>query len=321
MTIAQTGIIQNKKNSRRIAPLDITVLAGGPGVEREVSLQSGKAVNEALNRLGHRATLCDIHPKDLSALDTPVDFVFIALHGEFGEDGAIQKILDEKGIAYAGTGTRASQLAIDKVESKKCFERAGINTPFFVLVTHENLNCFIEKISPPVVVKPVCSGSSVDISIARTQDDMMSATQSLVAKHGSALVEQFIDGPELTVGILGDLALPVCEIRTRREFYDYQAKYVDDDTQYLFDLDLPATILKQVQEASVEAHNALGCRSFSRVDWMVDTSQLKPYILEINTIPGFTSHSLLPKAAARIGLNFDTLCNRIIELSLNTPKN
>lgn len=320
MTIAQTGIIQDEKTSRRIAPLDITVLAGGPGVERAVSLQSGKAVNEALNRLGHRATLCDIHPDDLSALDIPADFVFIALHGEFGEDGAIQQILDEKGIAYAGTGARASQLAMDKVAAKKCFKRAGITTPSFVLVTHENLNDFTGKISPPVVVKPVSSGSSVDTSIARTHDEMISATQSLVAKQGSALVEQYIDGPELTVGILGDEALPVCEIRTQREFYNYQAKYVDDDTQYLFDLDLPSSLLKQVQIASIKAHNVLGCRAISRVDWMVDSSQLKPYILEINTIPGFTSHSLVPKAAARIGLNFDQLCNRIIELSLNTPK-
>lgn len=321
MTVAHTGIIQDEKTSRRIAPLDITVLAGGPGVEREVSLQSGKAVNESLNRLGHRATLCDILPDDLSALDIPADFVFIALHGEFGEDGTIQHILDEKGITYTGTGTHASQRAIDKVESKKCFERAGITTPSFVLVTHENLNDFTKKISPPVVVKPVCSGSSVDTSIARIHDTVMSATQLLVVKHGSALVEQFIDGPELTVGILGGEALPVCEIRTQREFYNYQAKYIDNDTQYLFDLDLPATLLKQVQDASIEAHNALGCRAFSRVDWMVDSSQLKPYILEINTIPGFTSHSLLPKAAARIGLNFDQMCNRIIELSLNTPKN
>ena len=129
-------------------------------------------------------------------------------------------------------------------------------------------------------------------------------------------METYIDGPELTVGILDDVALPVCEIRTQREFYDYQAKYVDEDTEYLLDLDLPEALLERVQTLSVKAHQALGCEVFSRVDWRVDAKTMEPYILEINSIPGFTSHSLFPKAADRAGLDFDTLCQRIIELSM-----
>lgn len=320
MTVAQTNLTKSTSTQMNISPMDITVLAGGPGVEREVSLQSGQAVYESLQRLGHRVTLCDISPDNIAALDLPADFVFIALHGEFGEDGRVQQLLDEKGIPFAGTGAAASRLAMNKVDAKRCLENAGLATPAYEVVDAKTIKKLSSKISPPVVVKPVSSGSSVDTSIEHSVDAMINAVQKLVDKQGVALVEQYIKGPELTVGILGDQALPVCEIRTRREFYDYQAKYVDDDTQYLFDLEFPAAFLVQIRAMSLDAHRALGCRAFSRVDWMVDGDSLTPYILEINTIPGFTSHSLLPKSAGRIGLNFDQLCNRIIDLSMNSPK-
>lgn len=296
--------------------LDITVLAGGPGAEREVSLSSGRAVYDALGRIGHRVELCDIRPSDLSALDRPADFVFIALHGEFGEDGALQAELETRGIRYSGSGAAASRLAMDKVESKRCFEQCGVPTPPYELVTRTGLEGLASRMKPPVVVKPVCSGSSVDTSIARTTSEMEKAASAVVEKYGNALVEKYIAGPELTVSILGDEALPVCEIRTEREFYDYEAKYMDDDTRYLFDLDLPSDLLERVQRLSLSAHRALGCRVFSRVDCMVDAESMEPYFLEVNTIPGFTSHSLLPKAAARIGQTFDRLCQRIVELSL-----
>ena len=297
--------------------LDITVLAGGPGAEREVSLQSGRAVYDALRRLGHRVELCDIGPTDLSALDHPADFVFVALHGEFGEDGALQAELDARGLRYSGSGAAASRLAMDKVESKRCFEQAGVPTPSYELVSRSGLMGLAARAKLPVVVKPVSSGSSVDTSIVHTPKTLEEAAGAVVARYGTALVEQYIAGPELTVGVLGEEALPVCEIRTPREFYDYQAKYVDDNTQYLFDLDLPSDLLKRVQRLSLAAHRAVGCRVFSRVDCMVDALSMEPYFLEVNTIPGFTSHSLLPKAAARIGLTFDCLCQRIVELSMN----
>ena len=296
--------------------LDITVFAGGPGAEREVSLNSGRAVCDALRRLGHQVELRDIGPTDLSALDRPADFVFIALHGEFGEDGTLQAELDARRLKYSGSGAAASRLAIDKAESKRRFEQAGVPTPPYELVTQTGLAGLATRINLPVVVKPVSSGSSVDTSIARTPKALEEAASAVVATYGVALVEKYIAGPELTVGVLGDEALPVCEIRTQREFYDYQAKYVDDNTQYLFDLDLPHDLLERVQRLSLAAHRALGCRVFSRVDCMVDAASMEPYFLEVNTIPGFTSHSLLPKAAARIGLTFDRLCQRIVELSM-----
>ena len=296
--------------------LDITVLAGGPGAEREVSLNSGRAVADALRRLGHRVELRDISPVDLSALDRSVDFVFIALHGEFGEDGALQAELDARGLRYSGSGAAASRLAMDKAESKRRFEQAGVPTPPYEVVDRAGLVGLGSRGKLPVVVKPLASGSSVDTFIARTPQALTEAATHVVARYGRALVEKYVAGPELTVGVLGDQALPVCEIRTQREFYDYQAKYVDDNTQYLFDLDLPSDLLARVQRLSLAAHRALGCRVFSRVDCMVDAASMEPYFLEVNTIPGFTSHSLLPKAAARIGLTFDRLCQRIVELSI-----
>ena len=301
--------------------LRVLVLSGGPGMEREVSLNSGQAVHAALKRLGHEVTTRDIGPDDLSALDLPNDFVFIALHGEFGEDGVLQTELDARGLHYCGSDAAASRIAMNKVSSKQRFDRAGIPTPPFEVIDPTNISYALADIRMPAVIKPVASGSSVDTSIVRTSHALESAAHLVVDRYGEALVEHYINGYEFTVGILGDTALPVCEIRTKREFYDYQAKYIDDDTQYLFDLDYPAELLARVQKLSLEAHRALHCRAFSRVDCMVDRHTLQPFILEVNTIPGFTSHSLLPKAAARIGMSFDQLCQKIIELSLGQETN
>lgn len=315
MTRLSTKSIRSEAAPRGVETLDITVLAGGPGGEREVSLNSGRAVHEALIRLGHRAELCDILPGDMAALDRPADFAFIVLHGEFGEDGTVQAELERRGMAYAGSGPAASRRAMNKVEAKRCFKRAGVPTPEHAVAEPGTCAAIARSFPLPAVVKPVASGSSVDTSIVETRAALADAVEAVVAKYGRALVERCIRGPELTVGILGDHPLPVCEIRTLRAFYDYQAKYIDDDTQYLFDLDLPARVLDEVQSLSLTAHRALGCEAFSRVDWMVDGTTLKPYALEVNTIPGFTSHSLLPKAAARAGVGFDELCARIVELS------
>lgn len=317
MTVLQTSTKGAADTAGKVRPLDITVLAGGVGTEREVSLESGKAVHEALTRLGHRATLRDIGPDNLAALEVPADFVFIALHGEFGEDGVVQSLLDQRKLAYCGSGAEASRTAMDKVASKRLFEAADIPTPAYEVVTPRTLSGLTARMATPVVVKPVASGSSVDTVIARTSEGLAEAAGMVADKYGSALVERYIRGPELTCGVVGDTALPVCEIRPSGEFYDYHAKYIADDTQYLFELDLPQALLRRVQRLSLEAHRALGCRAFSRVDWMVDERTSEPYVLEVNTIPGFTSHSLLPKAASRIGLSFDDLCQRMVELSLN----
>lgn len=323
-TTTTPPVMLEKRSRERIAdrshnwiePLDILVLAGGPGAEREVSLQSGAAVHRALAQLGHRPILRDVSPTNLEALDIPVDFVFIALHGEFGEDGAVQRVLDSRGIRYSGCGAEASRAAMNKATTKQLAIAAGVNTPHFEVVTGQNVEGIADRFGAPAVIKPVDSGSSVGMTIARSNDVLRDAAEKLVATRKKALVERFVIGPELTVGVLGESALPVCEIRTKREFYDYAAKYVDDDTEYLFELDLPADTVMRVQQLSLVVHRALGCRVLSRVDWMVDENTGEPFLLEVNTIPGFTSHSLVPKAAARVGIDFAQLCQRVVELSL-----
>lgn len=297
--------------------LDITLLMGGPGAEREVSLHSGQAISSALRRLGHHVTEADISPTDLSALERPADIVFIALHGTFGEDGQLQRVLEGRGIPFVGSGSVASELSMNKARAKNCFCEHGVPTPRYQVVNSANINEVLNCWRLPVVIKPIDQGSSVDTYIEKDAFGFQSALARVLARYGRCLIEEYIRGPELTVGILGNCALPVCEIRTNRAFYDYHAKYLDDDTQYLFELNLDPRLLQQVQLDSVRAHQALGCADFSRVDWMVDAVSGKPYALEVNTIPGFTDHSLLPKAAHRAGIDFDALCQRIIELALD----
>lgn len=295
--------------------LKITVLMGGPSSEREVSLKSGEAVAAALEVMGHQVHRADIGPESLESLRVPADVVFVALHGAFGEDGRVQRILEGRGIRYTGSGPAASELAMDKVASKCRFVEAEIPTPRFDVATADRLDEVVAAWRLPAVVKPVCEGSSVDCRILRDPDSFRDALDSMTRRYGRCLVEQYIAGHELTVGVLGDVALPPIEIKTKREFYDWQAKYVDNDTEYRFDIDLPAAALESVQALSLRAHQALGCRHFSRVDWLVDRETHQPYVLEVNTIPGFTDHSLLPKAAARYGLGFPELCQRIVELA------
>ena len=315
--MAKLPIEVRDETARVRTGLRVTVLAGGPSAEREVSLESGAAVADALARLGHTVEIRDIDSADLSALDVPADFVFIALHGAFGEDGQVQELLAGRGLAFCGSDAASSALAMNKAATKARFTEAGIPTPRYTVVRRDR-----EHVQPagqelPVVIKPVSSGSSVDTYIVRNEATFTSSLERVLERHEAALIERYIEGPELTVGVLGHRSLPVCQIRTRRAFYDYQAKYVDDDTEYLFDIDLPVALLQRVGELSVRAHRVLGCRDFSRVDWMVDAVTLEPYVLEVNTIPGFTSHSLLPKAAARMRMSFDELCQRIIDLGLD----
>jgi len=304
------------KSTRVRQAVKVTVLMGGDSSERQVSLASGTAVADALESLGYRVHRADVRPDDLSALDVPADVVFVALHGGFGEDGRLQAELDRRGIRYCGSGPEASARAMDKVAAKQAFCRVGVPTPRFDVACPERVGPALACWSLPVVVKPVSEGSSVDCNIVRRYEQLAPTVQRLLDRYDRCLIEQYIKGPELTVGILGEQALPVCQIRPRREFYDYQAKYCDDETEYLFEIELPAELLRRVQELSLRAHAALGCRDFSRVDWVVDEATGQPFVLEVNTIPGFTDHSLLPKAAERAGLSFARLCERIVELSL-----
>ncbi len=302
-------------------PLDITVLMGGPSREHDVSIQSGSAVADALARGGHAVTRRDIRPTDVTALDREgLELVFIALHGQFGESGEVQALCEQRGLPYVGSGPRASQLAIDKAASKQACRRAGLRTPDWMIIERyhapEVYGRWLEEIPLPAVVKPVDDGSSVGVTIARTVEQRDAALEELLDDYGRALVEAFVPGRELTVGIVGDSALPVLEVRPKRTFYDYLAKYADEaGTEYVFDLGLPEEVLAGVQRDALTAHRALGCRHLSRVDFILDEER-NAHVLEINTIPGFTAHSLLPKAAARVGMDFDALVQRLVDLAM-----
>lgn len=296
--------------------LAVTVLAGGPSGEREVSLESGRCVAEALKACGYTVHLEDINPQNLSALAREVDCVFVALHGTFGEDGDVQRILEHRGLAYCGSGPDACERAMNKVAAKQCFIDAGLPTPRFTVATNENLRESMAAWGLPVVVKPIKEGSSLACYIIRDYTQFRPALDLVIEKYGEALIEEYIPGMELTVSILGDEALPPIEIRTRRDFYDYAAKYVDEDTEYMFDIDLPEPLLAAIREMSLRAHRALDCRDFSRVDWRVNPKDQTAWLLEINVIPGLTSHSLLPKAASRIGHDMPSLCRTIVDMAI-----
>jgi D-alanine-D-alanine ligase len=301
--------------------LDITVLMGGPSSEREVSLLSGAAVADALERRGHKVARADISPADTSALDRDgIDVVFIALHGQFGESGEVQQLCEERGLRYTGSGPRASELGLDKAATKHVARRAGILTPDWAII-EETLSAAeraaaVAALGLPVVVKPIDGGSSVDVTIARTAAARDAAFDSVVDECGRALVEQFVAGREITVGILGGQTLPVLEIVPDGAFYDYRAKYSDDAvTRYTFEHGFDDLTVRRAQQAAATLFKALDCRHLARVDFIVD-EQGTAWMLEINTIPGFTSHSLLPMAARRAGIDFDELVDRIARMAM-----
>lgn len=307
--------------SRRTTDLlDVTVLMGGPSAEREVSLMSGEAVAAALTRGGHRVRRADISPRDVSALDRKdIDVVFIALHGEFGESGEVQELCELRSLPYTGAGPRASRIGLDKAASKQLFKQAGLATPDWMIIeefhTPQTYRPWLEEFSLPVVVKPVTGGSSVDVTIARDEETRDTALDELLDRYGRTLVEKYVPGRELTVGILGTQALPVLEVIPAGEFYDLHAKYDDDaGTQYVFDHGLGDRLTRHLQRDALTAHEAVGCRDLSRVDFVL-AEDGTPQVLEINTIPGFTSHSLLPMAAARVGIDFDELVDRLVRMA------
>ena len=301
-------------------PLAVTVLAGGPSAERQISLKSGTAVAEALRRCGHDVVLADISPDDLSALQRrPLDVVFVALHGAFGEDGNLQQILEDRGIAYTGSGPAASCLAMNKPAAKAMFRDAGLATPDW-LVRHSALSdsdCeqIFRRLGRPVVLKPTASGSSIDVAIVHTPAELAQTAQHVLTNGEAVLLEQHVAGREFTVGILEGRALPVLEIRPVEAFFNFRAKYQSAQTDYILDVDISPQSCRYLQQAAVTAFEALGCRDFARVD-VILPAEGPPYVLEVNTIPGFTERSLLPMAARRAGLSFEQLCQRLVRLAL-----
>jgi len=303
--------------------LKVAVLTGGIGEERDISIQSGNCVARALKEGGLNVITADIRPDDLSILDeTSIDVFFIALHGKFGEDGQLQRILEDKLLVYTGSGPKASELAFDKMASKKAFSEAGINTPaaieFGPDTDIEKFEKQLQQFSDKYVVKPVRQGSSVGVSIALDLPEAIAAARKCRNEFGDCMIEEFIPGRDVTVGILCGQAMPVIEIRPKENFYNYRAKYIDEQTAYLFDT-LETELACNVQADALSCFNALKLRHFARVDFILGDNK-KAYVLEANTIPGMTAHSLLPKAAAKAGLSMRDLCVRIIEAALENKK-
>ncbi len=292
------------------------VLAGGSSREREVSFESGKAVTKALIEAGFEVETSDITSDNLSALDSSVDLFFPVLHGTFGEDGQLQEIMEKRNLRFCGSPSSACKIAMNKYECKLKVLDLGIPTPRFDIArTKDEIQTAKACWSLPVVVKPVTEGSSIGITIVKEAEELEAVIEKTLADYGPIIVEQYISGKEITVGILKDTPLPIIEIKTQREFYDYEAKYIDESTEYIFTEDLPKDVYEYLQRASLEIYHHIGMRDFARIDWRVDEEN-RPFFLEVNPIPGFTSHSLLPKAANKAGFPMPTMCKIIVESAM-----
>ncbi len=293
----------------------IAVLAGGSSCEREISLISGKAVYEALKAKGYDVLFLDPVGDFVTTLKSQqVSMVFIALHGTFGEDGELQEMLDRAGISYTGSGPRASELAFDKSIAQALFKKEGILVPEFQIFKSTSEASAFTPNHFPWVIKPASAGSSVGIRIVSKKEDLPEAFAEAFQYSKTVLAEEYISGRELTVGILGDEALPIVEVTPQEKFYDYKAKYNSSETRYEFPARLTREEADLVSDTALRAYRALGCRVMGRVDIILADG--RPYVLEINTIPGFTGKSLLPKAARAAGIEFGDLCVKIMQLSV-----
>ncbi len=287
---------------------------GGPDAEREVSLMSGSEIAQALRDTARFEVIEQIIDRPTADELRPLggDVVFPALHGHWGEGGPLQQILEQLGLPYIGSEPKAAALAMDKLATKRIVSTEGVRCP---------ADCRIEADDPcaldlPLVLKPIDDGSSVDLYICRNNDEVTDARAKLHPKRGAIMAEQYIAGREITVGIVCDQPLPLIEIIPGAdvEFYDYQAKYYRDDTRYIIGPKLPAGVAQQCTDVAMLAFDRLGCRDVARVDFMLDDEG--PWFLEINTMPGFTTHSLVPMAAATIGLDMPKLCAKLADTAL-----
>jgi D-alanine-D-alanine ligase len=290
--------------------LHLVVLMGGPGSEREVSLRSGAAVANALRQAGRRVTEVDVKSPDF-VLPPDTGLCVLMMHGTFGEDGQIQSILDRRGIAYTGEGAEASRIAFDKLASKERFAAAGVPTPRWeVLAPGQS-----PSLPLPIVVKAPREGSSVGVHLVREPGQLAAALADCAGLDREILVEELIEGRELTIGVVGDRAMPIVEIRPNEGFYDYAHKYTKGASEYFCPAPLDEETTRRVQQTALAAHRALGLQIYSRVDVLLRADG-EPFVLEANTIPGMTETSLLPKSAAAAGIAFSGLCEEIARLSL-----
>jgi D-alanine-D-alanine ligase len=306
--------------------LRIGVLLGGFSSERAISLRSGKAVAHALSDLGHPVKMVDIKSPSIKHYISDIDFAFIALHGKFGEDGSLQRILEWYNIPYTGCGMDASKGAFDKAITKKVFQRGRISTaPCFICRIDNRKKVDGERIFSksglqyPVVIKPCKEGSSIGVSIAHNEHEFCHALNDAAKYDSHIMIEKYVKGREVTVGILGNRPLPVIEIKPKQTFFSYRAKYKDKKTEYILKPKLSKKAMRLIQRTALKAYQSLGCSGFARVD-LIYSGDKKLVVLEINTIPGMTERSLLPKAARISGIKFPQLCEKIIELTLKLDR-
>ena len=308
LTEKERDVLSNLRRSKTIG-----VLMGGPSSERDISLKSGAAVLTHLSEGGYRVEpfafgaeeelRAQLHQKK-------IQIAFLALHGKFGEDGVVQALLDSLKISYTGSEAWASRRAIDKWAAKEVFQKKGLLTPAAILLKNSD-SIPVSGLSFPLVVKPVSQGSSIGLSIIDHPVELSEAVRKAFQCDGRVLLEEYIPGSELTVGILGEEALPVIQILPGNRCYDYEAKYTSDKTQFLIPAPVDDRTTLSAQEAALKAHEALGCSSFSRVDLLLNREG-EPVVLEVNTIPGMTARSLLPKACEAAGISFLELCERLL---------
>lgn len=292
----------------------VAVLLGGKSAERPVSLKSGGMVLAALRSRGIDAHAFDPSTQGLDALlAQKFDRVFIVLHGRFGEDGTVQGILEWLGIPYTGSGVLASALAMDKLRTKQLWQARGLPTPPYELLSAStDLAAIARRLGVPIMVKPANEGSSIGMSKVRAAAGLDEAYALAVNYDRVVIAERFVEGIELTGAILGEEALPLIRLETPRDFYDYDAKYVTNDTRYILPCGLDEATERTLRQLCLDAFHALGCRGWGRVDLMLDRAA-NPYLLEVNTAPGMTDHSLVPMAARAVGLSYEDLCVRILE--------
>ena len=297
----------------------IGVLMGGLSAERKVSLKTGEAVLSALKRREYKAVGIDVDAEvSLRLRQDGIELAFIALHGRYGEDGIVQGTLEMLQIPYTGSGVLASALGMDKIASRKIFLYSGIPVPTFVVINKGERDRFDPGRLPfgfPCVVKPSREGSSVGVSIVGRAEEMGSAMEVAFGFGSNIIIDKYVRGREVAVGIVDEEALGVIEIRPKTSFYDYTAKYTPGMSEHLFPAPLPAPLYDEVMALGLRAHEALGCRGYSRVDLIVEEGG-KAFVLEVNTLPGMTETSLLPEIAKGVGIGFDDLVERILKTAL-----
>lgn len=307
--------------------MKIAVLYGGVSGEREVSLSTGKGVINALKQNGHDVIEIDFNPDKLDdIINLDVDLVFIGLHGKFGEDGSIQGLLDMLNIPYVGSGVTASSLAMDKAKAKQLFKSSGIPTAkanVYHIHSEKEIEQIANEISSsfdlPFVVKPNREGSTLGLTIVKHEAELVDAIANAKESDEFILVEQFIDGLELTVPVQGKIgneeALPIIEIIPKNELYDYESKYTAGGSEYIIPARISEELTEQIQHYAITAHQVLGCETYSRADFILTENGI-PYILEVNTLPGMTPTSLFPEAAKKIGLSYEEMIETFVQLSL-----